>query len=427
MTAPAQHNPADTPADSPAVSLLDPELLTDPYTGFGRLREEAPVERVRHLDGSTMWLVTRQDDVRTVLDDPRFVNDPARIENGPGDMRATMLASVGIPEDYIPYIADTILDSDPPDHTRLRKLVSRAFTVRRVNELRPRVEEITADLLDRLPGAAGDDGAVDLIEHFAYPLPITVICEMVGVPEADRPLWRDWGTRMMGLDPASMASAFREMIDHIHAMVAERRARPADALLDALIAVRDDDGDRLTETELVTMVLTLVIAGHETTAHLIGNGTHALLTHPEQARLLREDPGLAPRAVHELMRWCGPVLFTRPRWAAEDVDLGGTLIRKGHGVEAVLVSANHDPRHYTEPERLDITRTYDTRGEHHLGFGHGLHYCLGAALARQEGEVAFTQLLGRFPGLALAVPEDQARWMPRPGLRRLVELPVRLG
>ncbi|MDA0563975.1 cytochrome P450 [Streptomonospora sp. S1-112] len=424
MTAPT---PQHESPDSATVSLLDPDLLADPYTGFARLREAAPVQRVRHLDGSTMWLVTRQDDVRTVLDDPRFVNDPGRIEGGPGDKRAQMITTFGIPEEYIPYLADTMLDADPPDHTRLRKLVSRAFTVRRVNALRPRVEEITDDLLDRLPAAAGDDGAVDLVEHFAYPLPITVICEMVGVPEADRPLWRDWGARMMGLDPASMSSAFREMIDHIHGMVEERRARPADALLDALIAVRDDDGDRLTETELVTMVLTLVIAGHETTAHLIGNGTHALLTHPEQARMLREDPALAPGAVHELMRWCGPVLITRPRWAAEDVVLADTLVRKGEGVEAVLVSANHDPRHYPDPTRLDITRTYDTRGEHHLGFGHGLHYCLGAALARQEGEVAFTRLLSRYPDLALAVPEDEVRWMPRPGLRRLIELPLRLG
>ncbi|MFD0775134.1 cytochrome P450 [Streptomonospora algeriensis] len=427
MSASADPDPAAA-TGTDDVQLTDPDLLADPYTGFGRLRETAPVARARNLDGSPMWVVTRHDEVRAVLDDPRFANNPLSVPGIDSDKRAELLVNMGLSEEYVPYIADTVLDSDPPDHTRLRKLVSRAFTVRRVSGLRPRVEQITADLLDALPGHVGDDGSVDLIEHFAYPLPITVICEMVGVPEADRPLWRRWGAELVRMqEPDRMRSALVEMVEHIRAMIAQRREAPGDDLLDALIAVREEDGDRLTEKELITMVLTLVIAGHETTANLIGNGTAALLTHPDQLERLREDPELAPRAVHELMRWCGPILGTRPRWATEDIDLGGQRIPQGEPVMAMIVGANRDPERFDDPDRLDITRTYETRGEQHTGFGHGMHYCLGAALARQEGEVAFTRLFERYPGLGLAAAEDELEWIPRPGLRALRRLPLRLG
>ncbi|MUL40163.1 cytochrome P450 [Streptomonospora sp. PA3] len=407
---------------------MDPALSLDPYTGFGRLREERPVARTRNLDGSAMWILTRHDDVRAVLDDPRFANDPRSVPGIDTDKRADMLVRLGMPEDYVGYLADSILDTDPPDHTRLRKLVSRAFTVRRVNRLRPRVEEIASGLLDTLPARAGEDGTVDLIEHFAYPLPITVICEMVGVPEQDRPLWRRWGADLVRMEsPERMRDATVEMVEHIRELIARRREAPGDDLIDALIAVREEDGDRLTEKELITMVLTLVIAGHETTANLIGNGTAALLTHPDQLALLRGDADLAPRAVHELMRWCGPILATRARWATEDIELGGQLIRRGEPVMAMIVGANRDPRRFPDPDRLDITRTYETRGEQHTGFGHGVHYCLGAALARQEGEVAFTRLFERYPRLELGTAADELEWMPRPGMRRLARLPLRLN
>ncbi|GAA4933538.1 cytochrome P450 [Streptomonospora halophila] len=418
----------DSAADPGGAALTDPALLADPYTGFGRLRETEPVTLGRNLDGSPLWIVTRHEDVRAVLDDPRFANDPLSVPGIETDKRAELLVRMGLSEEYVAYMADTLLDADPPDHTRLRKLVSRAFTVRRVNALRPRVEQITDDLLDRLPDHAGDDGTVDLIEHFAYPLPITVICEMVGVPEEDRPLWRRWGNDLIQTDsPERMDRALVGTVEHVRAMIAKRRADPGDDLLDALIAVRDEDGDRLTEKELITMVLSLVIAGHETTANLIGNGTLALLTHPDQLALLRRDPEVAPRAVHELMRWCGPVLGSRPRWPTEDVTLGGKLIRQGEPVMAMVVGANRDPRRFEDPDRLDISRTYATRGEQHTGFGHGMHYCLGAALARQEGEVAFTRLFERYPKLSPAVPEGGPEWHPRPGLRRLVRLPLHLG
>jgi cytochrome P450 len=215
------------------------------------------------------------------------------------------------------------------------------------------------------------------------------------------------------------------MIAHIKDLVARRRAEPAEDLITALVHARDEDDDRLTEDEMIAMVLTLVFAGHETTAHFIGNSVVALLEHPDQLDLLRADPSLWPGAVHELMRWCGPVQMTRIRYAAEDTEIAGQQIQRGDVVQAVLVSANHDPREYADPERLDVTRRPAGRGEGHVGFGHGIHYCLGAALARQEGEVALRALFERFPELAVAEPELQ--WEQVPGMRRLVRLPVRLG
>ncbi|PSL00981.1 hypothetical protein CLV63_101460 [Murinocardiopsis flavida] len=407
-------------------NIADPALAADPFTGYGRIREQGRAVRGRYLDGSPLWIVTRFDDVRAVLGDTRFVNHAASVPGIDTDnSRDRLFEMLGVAPELAAYFAGTILDTDPPDHTRLRKLVSRTFTVRRIAELRPRVEQITADLLDALPDHA-EDGAVDLIEHFTYPLPIAVICELVGIPEADRPQWREWGRELVALHPGRFGTTLRDMVDHIHDLIRRRRADPTDDLLSGLIRTHDDDGDRLTDTELVSMILTLVVAGHETTAHLIGNGTEALLTHPDQRALLRGDPGLLPQAVHELMRWCGPVQITRVRYAAEDLDLDGMPFAKGDAVQTVLVAANRDPRQFPDPDRLDLTRTPAGRGEPHVGFSHGAHYCLGAALARQEAEVAFGALLRRFPDLRLAVAPEELRRAALPGSWRLEALPVRL-
>ncbi|MFC4588686.1 cytochrome P450 family protein [Sphaerisporangium corydalis] len=417
--------PAAGPA--PTVDMMDPALMRDPFGGYARMREQAPLVRGSFFGrGTPIWLVTRYDDVKMVLGDPRFVNNPANV---PGldieNIREKEIEARGIPREYAQYVLDSVLDADGADHIRLRKLVSRTFTARRVAELRPRVEQITEGLLDRLAGTA-DDGVVDLMEHFAYPLPITVICELVGIPEQDRAQWREWGKALVTLQSGGMADALRDMVGHIHELIERRRVAPTADLLSGLIRTHDEDGDRLSDTEMVTLVLTLILAGHETTAHLIGNGTAALLTHPDQLALLRKDPGMMRGAVHELMRWCGPVQATRLRYAARDVEVGGMPVAKGEAVMAVLVGANHDPREFDHPERLDITREPDGRRENHVGFGHGLHYCLGAALARQEGEVAFEALLRRFPDLALAVrPEELERQM-MPGSWRLARLPLRL-
>ncbi|GGK97566.1 cytochrome P450 [Sphaerisporangium melleum] len=403
-----------------AVNLMDPALMQDPFGGFARIREEGPLVKGSLARGTDpVWLVTRYEDVKQVLGDTRFVNDPASVPGKEvGDIREQVIAARGIDPDLAPYILDSILDADGADHLRLRRLVSREFTARRVLDLRPRMAEITESLLDRL------DHETDLIENFAYPLPITVICELVGVPEEDRPTWREQGKAMMTMAPGAMNAPLREIIELTRSLIGRRRAEPGGDLLSALIRTHDEDGDRLSDLELITMVLTLILAGHETTAHLIGNGTLALLTHPDQLDLVKKDPGLWPRAVHELMRWCGPVHGTRMRYAAEDVEIGGQTIKKGESVVAILVSANLDPRRFDDAERLDVTREQDSRREVHVGFGHGLHYCLGAALARTEAEIAFNALFRRFPGLALA-GEPERQYMPMSW--RLAKLPVRLS
>jgi cytochrome P450 len=298
--------------------------------------------------------------------------------------------------------------------------VSRAFTVRRVSELRPRVEQITSELLDRLTDPA------DLLEQFAYPLPITVICELVGVPEADRPHWRRWGAALVSMDPARIPTAVTEMIAHCHDLTDRRRAEPQDDLLTGLTAAVDEHGDRLSDTEIVTMLLSLVFAGHETTAHLIANSAYALMTSAhDQLEVLRRDPAGWPAAINELVRTNGMVHIARVRYAAEDMEIGGVAVRQGEAVMPILVTANRDPRVYTDPDHVDVTRRPAGRGDGHVGFGHGPHYCLGAALARQEGEVALRMLFERYPDIRFA--GDEPHWVPMPGARRLTTLPVRLG
>jgi cytochrome P450 len=405
--------------------VIDEQLMHDPYRGWGRLREQAALVHGTYMGQGPAWYATRFTEARAVLDDPRFVNNPASVPGASVPNAAErLMAGYGIGEREAHYLLDSLLNTDPPDHARLRKLVSRAFTVRRVGELRPRVEQITEGLLDELATAGPEP--VDLVDRFCYPLPITVICELVGIPEAERASWRQWGRDLTSMDPARMPDAVRAMIDDVRALIESRRAEPAEDLISALVRVRDTDGDRLSDSELVTFVLTLVMAGHETTAHLLGNSVVALLTHPDQLRSLRERPGLWPDAVSELVRWCGIALIASPRYASTELELGGQRLARGEMVVPVLVGANFDPRRYDDPDRFDVTRTGTGHGEPHTGFGHGAHYCLGAALARQETEVALRALFERFPGIALAAPDAEPAWQPVPGARRLSELPVLL-
>jgi cytochrome P450 len=422
MTATTPSTPDQT------IDLQDPELAGDPDALIRRVWAAGGTAPGTFVGGLDVTLFARDEDARTILSDRRFVVDPANATaEAPAKSRAQMFESVGLAPELVVYLTESILGKDGSDHTRLRKLVSRAFTVRRVNELRPSVQRITDDLLARLPGHA-EDGVVDLLEHFAYPLPITVICDLVGVPERDRPRWREWSRALSEFDPTDpqrMNTTLGEMIDHIEAMIAERRATPRDDLLDALISARDEDGGRLSETELITMVFTLVIAGHETTANLLANGTHALLTHRDQWDALRADPSLLPSAVHEMLRWCGIALVAQLRYATEDIELKGGRVAKGEPVVAVLGATNRDPDVYPEPDRFDITRHHGKPGETHVGFGHGLHYCLGAALARQEGQVAFEALTAAYPNLSL-VPGREPEFSTQPGNRRFRDLYVRL-
>jgi cytochrome P450 len=417
------------------VNMIDEALLKDPFRGYARIRERGRPARGVMSSGDPMWLVTSYDDVKALLSDPRFVTSPADVPGTDApNLRAQELAAGGVPPEYVDYMLTSIFELNGAEHVGLRGLVSQAFTVRRVAKMRPRIEEFADMLLDRLPAAA-EDGVVDLLPHFAYPLSGLVICELVGVPEENRDRWREWARAIWSVSPQGKTEAWHSVVAYTRELIEQRRAQPADDLISGLIRAQSHDGvgrqgrgggDKLSDVEIITMVLVLVNTGHQTTAHLIGNGTAALLTHPRQLALLRENSDLMPRAVHELMRWCAPTHMAHIRYATEDTEIGGMPVCKGDAVMPVLAGANYDPHVFDDPERFAIKRAPAGRIENHVGFGYGPHYCLGAALARQEAEVAFTALLHRFPGLALAVDPDELEREPLRGHWRLAALPVRL-
>jgi hypothetical protein len=407
-----------TSTDNYQVDLLDPALMADPHGVFGKLRDEAPLWRGRTMAGEPVWYVMGAAEVRAVLGDTRFVVTPVSPAPGAENVRGQLLANMGVPPELAKYLQDLLPDAEGAEHARLRKLVSRAFTVRRVSQLRPRVEEITNSLLDDIEAAGR--GPVDLLKKFAYPLPSTVISELIGVPEADRAAWQEWADVLAVLDQGQYAAALGAMVDKITELVSQHRAEPADDLISSLLQVHENDGDRLSEFDLVKLVITLVNTGYETTAHLIGNGAAALIRHPEQLETVQRDPDLWPLAVHELVRLWLPVRVTAVRYATEPIELAGVQIEAGEAVQPVLISANTDPRQCPEPGRLDVTR-HDGRGEAHLGFGYGSHYCLGAPLARQTAEVGLSALFRRFPDLALA---SEPEWIQNPLMVLQASLPV---
>ncbi|ALO92006.1 Putative cytochrome P450 [Streptomyces hygroscopicus subsp. limoneus] len=398
-----------------AAERCTPEFRRDPHAVYAHLRDSAPVCPMRPPHGNETYLVTRYDDARAALSDPRLSKD----------MYGAMDAYRRIFGDSSVALDDNMLNSDAPKHTRLRRLVNSAFTPRRVEALRPRIEEIVRDLLDECPARE----RFDLLPAFAFPLPIIVICDLLGVPPEDR-------TRMQHLSTTVAQTGFGEEAkraqqraeEGLHAyftdLLTAKRERPGDDLLSALIAARDNDGG-LTESELVSTAFLLMFAGHKTTAYLIGNAVHHLLSHPAQLRAVREDPELIRAAVEELVRYDGSVESATFRYATEDVEYGGTLIPKGALVQIAISSANRDPRKFDAPDELDVRRPGNAQ-DAHLGFGHGSHYCLGAPLARLETQLALTRLFERFPRMALADPAGAPRWLevPFPAFRGLAELPV---
>ncbi|TDC79483.1 cytochrome P450 [Actinomadura sp. 7K507] len=392
----------------PLEFLFGRAFSEDPYAAYDELRASGPVHPIDFPRGATAFLVVDHEHGRAALNDPRLSKDSARSS---------------VPVDGELFFGGTMLAMDPPDHTRMRALVAKAFTGRRVERLRPRVREIAGELLDGIAAR----GEADLIEEFAVPLPIQVICELLGVPASDRPRFREW-TAVLTV-PALTAEArerrreaARAFNDYLVKVIAERRAGPEDDLISGLITARDGDA-ALTEAELLGSIALLLIAGHETTVNLIGNGVLALLRAPGQAGLLRERPELLPSAIEELLRYDGPVERASQRIALEDMEIAGTPIPKGAWVHVSLGAADRDPAVFEEPGRLDVTRA----PKRHVAFGHGLHFCLGAPLARLEGQIAIGALLDRFPGLALAVPTADLRHH-RTGsiVRGLVSLPVRV-
>jgi len=387
------------------VEHLGAEYFQDPYSVHARLRAQRPVARVIMPGGTPAWLVTGYAEARAALTDPRLLKLPRGWRPEPN----SILAAIEL----------HMLNSDPPDHERLRKLVNKAFTARRVEQLRPRIAAIAAELLDDM--STRDE--VDLLTSFAFPLPITVICELLGVPVADRDEFRAWSATIVSntISPDVFQAHATAMTSYFRKMLAARRRAPADDLLSALVAARDDE-DRLTEDELLSMAFLLLVAGHETTVNLIGSGMLALLLNPGELDRLRADPSLLGTAVEELLRYVNPVNNATFRFAGEPLEIGGQQISPDEVVLVSLSGANRDPSRYADPDRLDLSR--DSAGN--LAFGHGIHYCLGAPLARLEAEIAFGGLLERFGSMTLAVPADSLRWRPSTLIHGLEALPVRL-
>ena len=393
--------------------LASPRFKADPHGFYARLRATAPVHRVALPGQQTAWLVTRYDDVAAVLKDGRLAKDPTNALSD--EQRAKQPWMPG----FLKPLTRNMLDLDGADHARLRALVHKAFTPRLVEQLRDRVQVLADDLLD----AAPDPGRLELIRDYARPLPVAVISDLLGVPEADRRQFHRWSRRIVGLtsarDLAAALPAIWSFMRFLRRLCALRRADPQDDLLTALLRA-EEAGDTLSEDELLAMVFLLLVAGHETTVNLIGNGALALLEHPDQLASLRADPGLGKAAIEELLRFTSPVEVATQRYAREPLAIAGVAIPRGGQVLAVLGSANRDERQFDRPGLLDLVRAPNR----HLAFGQGAHYCLGAPLARLEGQIAIATLLRRAPDLRLAVPPAALRWRKGLFLRGLERLPL---
>ena len=406
-------------AEPMPLDLYADEVRANPYPLLEELREAAPVHWVSQ-QGLESWIVTRYDEVRFVLGDPRFIKAP---ETVPEALRRFKAAFGSQEESEV----RSLLATDPPDHTRLRRLVGKAFTPRRVDGLRRRAQQVTDGLLDAIDGDGGDrTGVVDLVEGLTIPLPVTMIGELVGVPAEDRADFKKWSDALLVVPRDEEGRRSRQagaeaLRAYFADLVAERRRtmRPELApdaqpdLVSALLTARDEGG-RLSEQELLSMLMVVLTAGHETTGNLIGNSVLALFDWPDRRRRLQADPGLLRVAVEELLRFVGPVMQPTLRVASEDVEIGGVVIPAGSVVVCMLASANRDPRRFPAPDEFDVAREDNP----HLGFGHGIHFCLGAPLARLEAEVALGTLLRRFPDFQLATERSEIRWKPSAGIGR---------
>ncbi|MFY1668855.1 cytochrome P450 family protein [Plantactinospora sp. WMMB334] len=397
--------------------------IASPFTATGEGQRHAiyaeyaragSVHRIAMPTGVPLWLVTGHEEARSLLTDPRLVKGgwEARARWSPPGSR--------LPPDVARGLHTHMLTADPPDHGRLRRLAAQAFTRRRIDALEPRIRALTAELLGALDG----DDEADLVASLAYPLPIAVITELVGIPEEGREDFRGWAVPLMApgiVSPEVAAAAAGKLHGYTRELIARKRRSPEDDLLSDLIAARDG-GDRLSGDELTSMVYLLVFAGHETTVNLIANGVLALLANPDQLALVRAEPDRLADAIEELLRYDGPVQGTLPYLTVEPVDVGGVTIPADELVMISLLAANRDPARFPGGDRLDVTRPAGA----HLAFGHGLHYCLGAPLARLQGQIAIGALLDRFPALRLGEPAETLTRSPSMIVNSLTALPVRL-
>ncbi|WP_445520095.1 cytochrome P450 family protein [Streptomyces sp. NEAU-174] len=386
------------------LSALGADFVADPYPVYARLRERGPVHRVRTDTSGEFWLVVGHEEARAALTDPRLSNDVRH--------------SAAWQDDGGNAIGRNMVQTDPPHHTRLRGLVARAFTPARIEALRPRVRQIADGLLD----AMAPLGRADLVEDYALPLPLAVICELLGVPETDRKAFHDWYLESTDLTrPEAAGAAVQALTGYFAELIEAKRRGHGEDLLSALVRTMAGDGDALSDEEMLGMTFVLLVAGYETSANLISSGTLALLRHPEQLAALRADWSLLDGAIEEMLRYDGPVESAAFRFTREPVEIAGTTIPAGEPVGVVLAAGSRDPRRFAEPDRFDIRRA--PRG--HLAFGHGVHHCLGAPLARLEGAIAFRALLERCPDLALDTDPAGLAWRPSLMLRGLRRLPIR--
>ncbi|MFJ8916967.1 cytochrome P450 [Amycolatopsis sp. NPDC102389] len=392
---------------------LDWDLVQEPHRVSALLREEGPARKVRMPRGLETWIVTGYAEARAILSDPRVGKDPVAMRRL---FERDGFDSAG--DSAVRALGGHMLNTDPPDHTRLRKLVNQAFTSRTVSRLRPRIEQITAELLDGI----GDAERVDLLPAFAVPLPIRVICELLGVHAGDRPAFAKWSNTMLAWStPEELQAAAAQMHAYLVELIEEKRAEPVEDLLSGLIHA-SDEGDSLSADELVAMAFLLLVAGFETTVNLIANSVFALLREPDQLAALRGNPDLLPGAVEEFLRYDGAIHLATIRFTKEPVPVGDVEIPADEFVLVSLLGANRDAERFEDPHRLDVTRS----ASGHLAFGHGIHYCVGAPLARLETEIALRGLLERFPALDLDAEPETLRWRESALVHGLETLPVRL-
>ena len=400
----------------PQPDFKSQRFKSNPFPVYERLREEAPVFRIKVPGNEVGWLVTRYEDVAQVLKHGGISKDRL------GSMSPEQQAKLPWFFKFFTPLMQNMLSRDPPDHTRLRVLVHKAFTPRLIERLRSRVQALSDELLD----AAARKGSMDLVEEYAFLLPVTIIAEMLGVPPGDYRKFQRWSNRLVSnTDMTDVLLSIPSVVmftRYLRKLIAQRRTSLGDDLLSALIQA-EEAGDKLTPDELVSMAFLLLVAGHETTVNLISGGTLALLQHPEQLERLRKEPGLIAPAVEELLRYASPVEISTERIAREDITVSGVTIPRGDLVFAVLASANRDERQFKDPNTLDLGREPNK----HVSFGLGIHYCLGAPLARLEGQIAIQTLVNRFPNLRLAKPAESLKWRTGVLMRGPKQLPVKLS
>jgi cytochrome P450 len=400
----------------PTLERVPDDFMQRPYEILEKFRNAGRVHHVVFPHGADVWLVTRYDDVRQLLSDPRVSKDGRRMNEMFARHTGTYVEDEKPDVGFDDELSQHMLNSDPPQHTRLRGLVSKAFTLRRMEAFRPRIQQLVEEMLDAIDGK--DDA--DLVAQYAQPLPIIIICDVLGIPFEDREMFQRWAVQLVGAGqaPEVVEAASKNVYEYGKQVIAEKRKHPGDDMMSAL--ARGTDADRLSDNELTAMIFLFTVAGHITSQHTLSNGVLSLLTHPAEMDKLRADPSLVPAAIDELMRYDGPVGVATFRFTAEEVSIGDVVIPAGEIVALSMLSAHRDESKFPDPNRLDVNR----RPNGVLAFGHGHHFCIGQPLAKIQTEIALTRLLARYPHLRLTADPASLQWESSTLLRGVINLPV---